>query len=447
MEELYQQQLLKRIMAYYYEQFESFITRKWCDYKLPQIIRDTDRKYAYKRFYRIVKNENVANRQTIRKWFGLSDNKSTPNRNQIFKIAFALNMTLAEAEDYLKNGISDAGFHVNDYEEFMMMYCLDNGIDYEQYQKMLEFYERKCEKDCEWEQTSHTQWLVVQYENIKDLSVEDFLVWMCKNQKYFKGYSLTLLYIYHSLIERSLQYVRRDIKSILMRELEPTGFFQWAKRHNINEPYEAQDIERFVKNKSRQKCTSMTADIVKEIRYLLAGAYASKDRMTDLISEIYTFSSGKTAKKGRKGAGQCPEIIAEIKRVDSKYISELLHIAVLKEEQMKRKIHIAGIEDEEEKKEEKKKLAAYSQRIHQVQRNDLLILIQYVFYKRVMTDIEDRKYQYNRERAKEDFCEYANGILETCGMRLLNESYLFDAMVFACFGEKDMYLFSEILEV
>ena len=134
-------------MAYYYEQFESFITRKWCDYKLPQIIRDTDRKYAYKRFYHIVKNENVANRQTIRKWFGLSDNKSTPNRNQIFKIAFALNMTLAEAEDYLKNGISDAGFHVNDYEEFMMMYCLDNGIDYEQYQKMLEFYERKCEKD------------------------------------------------------------------------------------------------------------------------------------------------------------------------------------------------------------------------------------------------------------------------------------------------------------
>ena len=64
--------------------------------------------------------------------------------------------------------------------------------------------------------------------------------------------------------------------------------------------------------------------MVKEIRYLLVAAYASKDRMTDLISEIYTFSSGKTAKKGRKGAGQYPEIIAEIKRVDSKYISETL---------------------------------------------------------------------------------------------------------------------------
>ena len=114
---------------------------------------------------------------------------------------------------------------------------------------------------------------------------------------------------------------------------------------------------------------------------------------------------------------------------------------------MKRKMHIANIEDEEEQREEKKKLAVYSQRVHQVQRSDLLILIQYVFYKSVMTDIEERKYYYNRETAKNDFCEYANGILETCGMRLLNESYLFDALVFACFGEKDMYLFSEILEV
>ena len=444
MEELYQQQLLKRIMAYYYEQFESFITRKWCDYKLPKIICDTDREYAYKRFYRIVKNNNVANRQTIKRWFGLSDNKSTPNRNQIFKIAFALKLTVSEAEDYLKNGISDAGFQVNDYEEFIMMYCLDNAIDYGQYQKILEFYERKCETNCEFEHTSHTQGLVEQYWNVKDLSVEDFLVWMCNNQNYFKGYSLTLLNIYRSLIERSLKYVRRDIKSILMRELEPTGFFQWAKQQNINEPYEAQDIERFVKNKSRQKDTNMTADIVKEVRYLLAAAYAPKDRMTDLISEIYTFSSGR---KGRKGVGEYPEIIDEIKRVDSKYISELLHIATLKEEQMKRKMHIASIEDEEEQREEKKKLAVYSQRVHQVQRCDLLILIQYVFYKSVMTDIEERKYYYNRETAKNDFCEYANGILETCGMRLLNESYLFDALVFACFGEKDMYLFSEILEV
>ena len=195
--------------------------------------------------------------------------------------------------------------------------------------------------------------------------------------------------------------MRRDIKSILMRELEPTGFFQWAKQQNINEPYEAQDIERFVKNKSRQKDTNMTADIVKEVRYLLAAAYAPKDRMTDLISEIYTFSSGR---KGRKGVGEYPEIIDEIKRVDSKYISELLHIATLKEEQMKRKMHIASIEDEEEQREEKKKLAVYSQRVHQVQRSDLLILIQYVFYKSVMTDIEERKYYYNRETAKNDFC-------------------------------------------
>jgi len=445
MEELYQQQLLKSIMAYYYEKFESLITRKWCDYELPKIIRNTDREYAYRRFYRAVKNENVANRQTIKRWFGLSENKSTPNRNQIFKIAFALKMTVSEAEEYLMNGISDTGFQVNDYEEFIMMYCLDNRIDYEQYQKMLEFYERKCEKDCELEQSSHTQWLVEQYENVKNYSTEEFLIWMCKNQKYFKGYSLTLLNIYRSLIERSLQYVRNDIRAILMRELEPTGFFQWANQHNIGEPFGAQDIERFIKNKSRQKDSSMSAETTKELRYLLAVAYASKDRITDLIAEIYTFQT----EKNNRNLIKFPDVMEEVKRVDSKYISELLHIAFLKEEQMKMKIYIANIENEEAKMEEKKKLAIYSQRVHQVQRNDLLILIQYIFYNSYMTETTDnagKKKTYVKEEAMHEFCEYANGILETCGMRLMNESYLFDAMLFACFGKKEMYLFSELLE-
>jgi len=444
MEELYQQQLIEQIMAYYYEQFGTLLTRKWCDYKLPDIIRDIDREYAYKRFYRAIKNENVANRQTIKRWFDLSDNKSIPNRNQIFKIAFALKMSVKETEEYLMNGISDAGFQVNDYEEFIMMYCLDNEIDYEQYNKMLEFYEKKCKKDCEYKQTAHTQWLEEQYESVKNKTVEEFMVWVCKNQSYFKGYSLTLLNTYRLLIEQSLQYVRKEAKDSLLRELEPLGFFQWARQQNIAETFDAHDIERFIRNKLRQKDTNITEKLAEGLRKSLAEAYASKDRIKDLISEIYaTFNEYIDEKNGDK----IPEIMDEIKRVDSKYISELLHIAFLKEEQMKRKIEIANIEDENEKKEERKKLAVYSQRVHQVQRNDLLILIQYIFYKNSISDVEQNGKQYVKETALHEFCEYANKFLKACGMRLMNEAYMFDAMLFACFGESDMYLFAEILEV
>ena len=106
-----------------------------------------------------------------------------------------------------------------------------------------------------------------------------------------------------------------------------------------------------------------------------------------------------------------------------------------------------NIIDENEKKEEKKKLAVYSQRVHQVQRNDLLILIQYIFYKNYMSESNENKKQYEKKEMMHDFCEYANGILETCGMRLIKGTYMFDAMLLACFGDNDMYLFSEILEL
>lgn len=236
---------------------------------------------------------------------------------------------------------------------------------------------------------------------------------------------------------------KNDYKAILMRELEHMGFFKWALKQRLHEPYEAGDINRFVKNSLRQKDTNMTPDITKEIRYLLATAYAPKNRMTDMISEIYTFLPGR---KGRKTADRYPDYLDEIKRVDSKYISELLHIALLKKEQMRRKIRIANSEDEEQKKEDKKQLAVYSQRVHQVNRKDLLVLLQYAFCKNLMCEIEENKRVYDAGQARKEFVEYADDVLEKCGMRVVNESYMFDALIMAGFEEKEILLFSEVLE-
>ena len=103
------------------------------------------------RFYQKVKRAHVANRQTIRRWFGLGtqdeETLNPPNRKSIYKIAFALGLSMEETEEYLQYGISQAGFQVNDYEEFICMYCLENGMSQEKCQKMIDFLRKNVREN------------------------------------------------------------------------------------------------------------------------------------------------------------------------------------------------------------------------------------------------------------------------------------------------------------
>lgn len=59
--------------------------------------------------------------------------------------------------------------------------------------------------------------------------------------------------------------------------------------------------------------------------------------------------------------------------MDSKYVSELLNVAVLKEQQMERYIKLAQEKDPEKQKKLQQEIRKSGQRVRVVQRSDLLI--------------------------------------------------------------------------
>ena len=91
MDEQYQAYLLAQIQEYFYKKFDSFMIEKWSGSPLEDPIPVSQREEAYARFYQKVKRAHVANRQTIRRWFGLGtqdeETLTPPNRKSIYKIA------------------------------------------------------------------------------------------------------------------------------------------------------------------------------------------------------------------------------------------------------------------------------------------------------------------------------------------------------------------------
>ena len=75
--------------------------------------------------------------------------------------------------------------------------------------------------------------------------------------------------------------------------------------------------------------------------------------------------------------------------------------------------------------------------------SDLLILAQYIIYAKY----ENNSYvSCDYRPAREEFRVYADSIMELCGMRKLDDSYMLDYVMLSCFSEEEIYLFSEIIE-
>ena len=94
MSDTYCKQLYRDITSNYYQEFTSFMTKHW----YPEISGDSEitqeeRQGAYQNFYKTIKDARIANRQTIRRWFGLSE-QSIPSRTYIFRIALAAGLPL-----------------------------------------------------------------------------------------------------------------------------------------------------------------------------------------------------------------------------------------------------------------------------------------------------------------------------------------------------------------
>ena len=321
MSDTYCKQLYRDITSNYYQEFTSFMTKHW----YPEISGDSEitqeeRQGAYQNFYKTIKDARIANRQTIRRWFGLSE-QSIPSRTYIFRIALAAGLSVEETEEYLQLGISQQGIQDNDYREFIARYCLDHGLGIDKCRRMIEFYERKSQNRGKWEQESNTNWVREQYTVVRDYPEEEFLVWMHKHQKYFKGYSLTVLKCYRQLVEECLIFLRKDVMESLAQELQAAGFMEWREQKGQKGVYGGTEIERFVKNHLRTIRNPLSPDKAKEIRRLASVAYAPQDRISDLVLELYSTMPGRNKHQDKYALYNA--LGGEIHRVDKKYISEL----------------------------------------------------------------------------------------------------------------------------
>ena len=441
---------------------------------------DALRKKAYQCFYRQVKTRDVAARGTIRAWFGM-DRKIKPKRIHIYKIAFALSLTPEELEEYLVQGILEPGVQINDYQEILYLYCLEHSLSWEECQDMIMVFEQYVNKETTIEQHTHTHLLWEMYQKNCKKGPDEFLLWMCENAGFFKGYSRVALHHFEKNKAQILDCIREEAAEALERCLQAEDYYIWLNQNQIKELPENREknIERFVRNTARISSKEPLSDDAKdEIRELKWIVYSSKERTTDLLAELYA-----NALKEERGENETKKRILFWERekfflpesiyfMTDKYVSQLVGVAAQKEKQIRLSqilgslqsleadsecpesvweiLEQYGISCKEKKNEELKKvlekqLMHQNQRCHLVQREDLLPLIHYLSQRSYRGLMNRSGCGYNRQDAVNMFIEQANSIMADCRMAFISPQYELDYFLLLCYGEKEMYSLSDVL--
>lgn len=423
-----------------YYTFKHFLLEKWGKPGEGDT-EEKRREKAFQRFSHAVRNKHIASKQTMRKWFSLNG-CSLPSREHILRLGLELGMSVKETEEYLTYGISEPQLQVNDYMEFAAMYCLEHKLGYLEYESIIEFYELETENDTEIRQTNHTERMLNLYQEVKDYEKKAFMIWMCQNSELFKGYSKTTYDCFCSLVEECLLSFREQNKNALENTLLKTDFSEWAAAQEIPEEDRLQAIPRYVKNRKRGKRHTLSKELQREIREDYLFAYSSQDRLCDLLIVLWEERIPKKID------------MQEIRLTNRKYISELLSISLQKKRQMEMKRELirlkkreeAGEVVSEERKMLRRALTMQTQRVRMITRSDLLLLTQYVAGERYNEEINEQAKEFDREEAKEYFIYFANTILSSCKMRLLDERYRLDNELLSCFREDEMILLSKLLQ-
>lgn len=434
------------------------------------------RQRAYRRCYHLMEKNCPVARATLRSWFRIGAS-GRPSRNQMIAFAFALHLSVEELQEYFICGLQEPAIQVNDYQEMIFYYGLESGITYAECQDMIEVFERELSRDTVLAQNTHTDELWLWYESQKHLPKEDFLVGMCENGCYFKGYSKVALNSFVELKHEILGYIRGDAKGQLFDVLREKGFFIWAAENQVQEEDYGKEIPRFLHNIQRRKNQYQLDDYAKEeITRLSWIAYSSRDKNSDLLAELYASAltyekSGMSYKKklsNRKNF-DLPECVYFM---TDKYVSQLIGVAQQKEKEIRLSMARSSLMAEEPEAacpewvrdcmlgyglwkdtatvEEtlrvlERALRQQKQRCQLVKRSDLLPLIHYVAQRRY----EQQKKagtDYVRQDALDIFTALANQIFSRCQMMRLDERYQLDCLFIATYGEEEMYSLSDVIE-
>ena len=483
-----------------YIRWDIFLVRKWSNAvtdnlkndstdcirdNMDIMVTDEMRKTAYKNFYKAIKKSKIVYPQTYKKWFA-ADSGAIPKRWQILKLALALGLSPEETQEYLTEGISEPEIQVNDYQEFICMYCLANNMSIEDYNEITECFEANVEEDVQFQHTEHTNKLKKAFEQVKTFTKEEFTVWMIKNQKLFKGYSMTTYRYFESLIDETVASFRRDAQEMLAVTLQETSFHTEVKTAELSETEYREAVKKFIKNSERRLNNRVPDNIIRDIKQYYVMAYSEKGRISVLLSEIFdTINQAKSRKKyrlsrhssiseayihsDRNTHESAQTYDSDIPSISAKYISELLNISLQKEKLMNmihalRKLDSLHTDDEcpeaiwqlisdkplsvsDGKKLLKRAVTMQGQRTKLINRTELLILLSYVIQDRYTLELNETGEEYDMNTARTRFVKAADSMLTICGMRTINKEYYIDAILLACYGRKGIYQFAELLEM
>ena len=155
--------MIRQMQKTAYQRPDIYLIRKWYHYgQTPSIspsqsnpeapdpilsdTKDEIRHTAYLNFYKQIKSFKVASRQTIQRWFGIGG-FAVPSRRQLLSCTLFLHFSLEETQDYLLHYLSQWDLQVNDYEEMICMYCLENQLGYDSFEFMVHFFETHTDQE------------------------------------------------------------------------------------------------------------------------------------------------------------------------------------------------------------------------------------------------------------------------------------------------------------
>lgn len=440
------------------------------------------RQTAYLNFYKRIKPFKIASRQTIQHWFGIGG-FAMPSRRQLLSCALCLHWDLEKTEHYLLHGLSQWDLQVNDYEEMICMYCLENHLGRDTYEFMVDFFETHTDQELRPLQTARTDQLRKTYQKKKALSTQDFLLWMCHSAELFKGYSMTVYSYYIHLLNEAFGFYQKECQGELQTLLARTDYEDWKNapsNHLSDSETEKERIRRYLKNIQRHKNISIDPEDLKNIQTLYVTAYAPKARISDLLNQIYHNDQKDSATWNHEIFVQLSEYLGdEMQWENSKYVSELLSMSIQKEQQMlyqRANAALEQLEDDqacpewisrklarllssskyptqqflsvrEAHKIVIKELKKQKTRVRNIQRSDLLLLIQYTYSVKYDIETQNNQTGYRKEDATNGFICLANTILTTCGMRGINPNYRLDQLLLSCITDDGFILLGDLLDI
>lgn len=413
---------------------------------------------AYREFLQRARQPYPATYPTMRSWFGLNG-LAVPGREQVYRIAFSLELSPEKLNDLLTKAIGEPGVQYSDYKEVIFTYGLQNHLSYDEALAMIDSFEGQFESVDSLVRTHNTEQMMNQFEMNKGLSREEFIQWMVCNGSDFKGYSLTALDYLNKFKDIITEYIRIDARERLEVLIQETDFDVWYARKKMKTfgtRYEL--VQKYIIYCKKRKKSIISDELLNMINELNRFSNPENSFNTTVLSEAFDYG----------------KLRPEVPALTEKQLSDLLNLPLQKEREIK-----AGIAENALKNLPgnapcppwiadfissytnggkrpvfvfqadqwiKKFRKNHRRRCHLIRRKDFLPMILYVAQRRYRDEINEQGQEYHQEDARSFFVNMANDTFAACGMEKINEQYPFDALLLSCFGPEDMYSLYELVE-